>query len=93
MFIAIFKSDTDSATVLDDNLIHTGAGDGGAAMVYETIMHSVRYGAHTPARESPGAHASVHVTHRVMQQDVSGTGRHHAESRPDDAAAGMRSFD
>ena len=62
-------------------------------MVYKAVIHGLGNGAHATARESPGAHAAVHVAHLVMQQNVGRARRHYAERRPDDAAARMRGYD
>ena len=84
-FVAVREHNAGGASVLDDDFGNRSFGANFNSGLASGVGNRVRDGAGAAARESPGTERAVNLAHVVMQQNVGGAGRAHAEKSSDNA--------
>ena len=84
-FVAAREHNAGGASVLDHDAGNRGPGADFNSGLASGVGNSVGDGAGAATRKSPGSEGSVDFAHVVMQQNVGGAGRAHAEKSSDNA--------
>ncbi len=87
-FVAVAEDDALRFAFLDDDLCGRCLRADFDSCFAGRVGNGIRDRTRAAARESPGTEGAVDFAHVVMEQNVGGSRRAHAEKRPDDAGRG-----
>ena len=93
VFVAGGRGHADGLAVLDQDLRDRHLGPDFHAGFASSVGDGIRNRASTAAGESPGAKRAVDLAHVVVQQNVGGSGRAHAEKGADDSRGRHRGLE
>ncbi len=84
-FVAVGEHDAFGFAVFHDDFRDGGLGANFCASFAGRVADGVGNCTGAAARESPGSECAVDFSHVVVEQNIGGAGRAHAEERPDNS--------